>query len=39
MDIADLSTIWGYNDKYKYLLNNIDILAVCLEHSVKGQDG
>jgi hypothetical protein len=35
MDLADLSSLSRYNGKYKYLLNVIDILALCLERNLK----
>jgi len=35
MDLADLSSLSKYNDKYKHLLNVIDIFTVCLEHASK----
>jgi hypothetical protein len=38
MDLADLSSISKYNDKYKYLRNVIDIFALCLDRTSKGQD-
>ena len=38
MDLADLSSLSRYNDIYKYLLNVIDIFALCLERTSKGQD-
>jgi hypothetical protein len=34
MDLADLTNWAKYNDKYKFLLNAIDVFAICLEHSV-----
>ena len=37
-DLADLGSLSKYNDKYKYLLNVIDIFALCLERASKGQD-
>ena len=33
--LADLSSLSKYNDKYKHLLNVIDIFTVCLEHASK----
>ena len=38
IDFADLSSLPKYNDKYKYLLNVIDIFTVRLECSSKEQD-
>jgi hypothetical protein len=38
MDLADLSSLSKYNEKYRYLLNVIDIFKLCLERSNKGQN-
>jgi len=36
MDLADLSSPSKYNDKYKYLLNVIDIFTVRFERLSEG---
>ena len=38
MDLADLSSLAKYTDKYKYPLKVIDIFTVCMERASKGQD-
>jgi hypothetical protein len=38
IDLADLSSLSKYNEKYRYLLNVIDIFALCLERPAKGQN-
>ena len=38
MDLADLSSLSKFIDKYKYLLNAIHIFTECLEHHTKGQN-
>ena len=38
MDLADLSSLSKYNEKYRYLLNVIHIFALCFERPTKGQN-